>query len=159
MKLKWFFSHRVTSMLLVLLLAFLMFPTETLAAESIAEIHVHTEECTPKLTKGDEEVVSEKDGSDEPLDEPDAIPTSGSIGVSNVLWNFDQASGRLIISGSGSCKVFQSPEDQPWSELRTQITEVWFFDMEALAIPDLAYWFTGCTSLTTAEDVYKRQVM
>ena len=47
--------------------------------------------------------------------------------------------------------MFQSADDQPWAEYREQITEVWFEDMEALNIPDLAYWFEGCTALTTAE--------
>ena len=57
----------------------------------------------------------------------------------------------LTISGSGEAPVFQSADDQPWVEYREQITEVWYDDMEALTIPDLAYWFEGCTALTTAE--------
>ena len=37
--------------------------------------------------------------------------TSGTIGESHVSWSFDEASGRLTISGSGGCEVFTSPED------------------------------------------------
>ena len=35
--------------------------------------------------------------------------------------------------------------------MRDQITQVWFDDMDALHITDLAYWFEDCVSLTTAE--------
>ena len=52
MKIKKLFSHRVTSLLLVFLLAFSMLPTGALAAEVTEEPHIHTEECTP------EEVIS-----------------------------------------------------------------------------------------------------
>ena len=46
MKIKKLFSHRVTSLLLVFLLAFSMLPTGALAAEVAEETHIHTEECT-----------------------------------------------------------------------------------------------------------------
>ena len=47
--------------------------------------------------------------------------TSGTIGESHVSWSFDEASGRLTISGSGGCEVFESAEDQPWAALRDEI--------------------------------------
>ena len=76
--------------------------------------------------------------------------TSGTIQNSGIRWELDNK-GWLTISGSGEAPVFQSADDQPWVEYREQITEVWYDDMEALTIPDLAYWFEGCTALTTAE--------
>ena len=76
--------------------------------------------------------------------------TSGTIQNSGIRWSLDEK-GWLTISGSGEAPVFQSADDQPWSAVRDQITEVWFEDVETLTIPDLAYWFEGCVSLTTAE--------
>ena len=75
---------------------------------------------------------------------------SGTIPDSKSQWELD-SQGWLTISGSGEAPVFQSADDQPWVEYREQITEVWYDDMEALTISDLAYWFEGCTALTTAE--------
>ena len=79
----------------------------------------------------------------------DAI-ASGTIQDSKITWKLDDK-GWLTISGSGDCSAFASKDDQPWAEYRSQITQVWFDGMESLAIPDLAYWFEDCTSLTTAE--------
>ena len=76
--------------------------------------------------------------------------TSGTIQNSGIRWSLDEK-GWLTISGSGEAPVFQSADDQPWAEYRDQITEIWYDDMEALTIPDLAYWFEGCVNLTTAE--------
>ena len=75
---------------------------------------------------------------------------SGTIPDSKIKWELD-SHGWLTISGSGEAPVFQSADHQPWAEYRDQITEIWYDDMEALTIPDLAYWFEGCTALTTAE--------
>ena len=79
----------------------------------------------------------------------DAV-ASGTIPDSKITWKLD-SKGWLTISGSGDCKAFTGKDDQPWAEYRDQITQVWFDGMESLAIPDLAYWFEDCTSLTTAE--------
>ena len=76
--------------------------------------------------------------------------TSGTIQNSGIRWSLDEK-GWLTISGSGEAPTFQSADDQPWAAVRDQITEVWFEDVETLTIPDLAYWFEGCTNLTTAE--------
>ena len=76
--------------------------------------------------------------------------TSGTIPGSSVKWELD-SHGWLTISGSGEAPVFTSADDQPWAAVREQITEVWFEDVETLSISDLAYWFEGCTNLTTAE--------
>ena len=79
----------------------------------------------------------------------DAI-ASGTIQSSGIRWELD-SNGWLTISGSGEAPVFQSADDQPWADYREQITEVWYDDMSTLTISDLAYWFEGCTALTTAE--------
>ena len=76
--------------------------------------------------------------------------TSGTIQNSSIRWSLDEK-GWLTISGSGEAPVFQSADDQPWAAVRDQITEVWFEDVETLSISYLAYWFEGCTNLTTAE--------
>ena len=80
----------------------------------------------------------------------DDVVASGTIPDSKIKWALN-SNGWLTISGSGEAPVFQSADGQPWAEYREQITEVWFEDMETLNIPDLAYWFEGCTALTTAE--------
>ena len=76
--------------------------------------------------------------------------TSGTIPGSSIKWSLD-SKGWLTISGSGEAPMFTSADDQPWAAVREQITEVWFEDVETLSISDLAYWFEGCTNLTTAE--------
>ena len=76
--------------------------------------------------------------------------TSGTIQNSSIRWSLDEK-GWLTISGSGEAPVFTSADDQPWSAVRDQITQVWFDDMDALHIADLAYWFEDCVHLTTAE--------
>ena len=75
---------------------------------------------------------------------------SGTIPDTKIKWEID-SHGWLTISGSGEAPVFTSADDQPWAECREQITEIWYDDMSALTIPDLAYWFEGCVNLTTAE--------
>ncbi len=80
----------------------------------------------------------------------DDVVASGTIPDSKIKWALD-SNGWLTISGSGEAPVFQSADDQPWAEYREQITEVWYDDMSTLTISDLAYWFEGCTALTTAE--------
>ena len=85
--------------------------------------------------------------------------TSGTIGESHVSWSFDEASGRLTISGSGGCEAFENAEDQPWAALRTEIREVWFYDQADLAIENLAYWFTDCVNLTLAEVPYTTSII
>ena len=78
---------------------------------------------------------------------------SGTVGGSDVTWSLS-SSGRLTIAGSGDTERFTSPADQPWAEVREDIQEVWFYDMADLAISDLAYWFTDCVNLTSAEVPY-----
>ena len=110
---------------------------------------------TPAVTEGTSETP-----------EVDELPTvetpnestaySGCIGDSTVEWELDPASGRLFITGSGGCDTFTSPDDQPWAAVRTEIREVWFDGADTLTIENLAYWFTDCTALETAEVPFRQ---
>ena len=181
MKTKTSFSYRLMSLLLVALMAFTMLPTAALAADT-SEEHVHTEDCvhdeitvetepvsvdtsaveaepTAEITVETEEVtITETEPVTEETAES-ADPYSGMIGESAVAWKIDPSTGRLTISGSGDCDDFTSADDQPWAAVREEITEVWFYDMDALAISDLAYWFEGCTALTMAEIPYTTPII
>lgn len=164
MKIKNLFLRRVTSLLLVFLLVFSILSTGSLAVEITEEPHIHTENCTHEDASAsliEEKPLDEETGTGitTSIDNTDILSFSGVVGESTVYWNFDPSTGHLIISGSGNCEVFQSPDDQPWACFRTEITEVWFDSMDALAIPDLAYWFTGCTALTTAEIPYTTPII
>ena len=86
--------------------------------------------------------------------EPDA---AGTIGQSDLTWTLRD--GVLTIGGAGSVEPFSSKDDQPWAEVREDIQEVWFEDMGAVSIPDLAYWFTDCVNLITAEVPYTTPVI
>ena len=99
--------------------------------------------------EADEHTIYDSAPDEEPVVSSEAA-TSGTIQNSGIRWSLDEK-GWLTISGSGEAPVFQSADDQPWAAARDQITEVWFEDVETLTIPDLAYWFEGCVSLTTAE--------
>ena len=98
----------------------------------------------------DEHTVYESAPEEEITVQSAEAATSGTIPGSSIKWSLD-SKGWLTISGSGEAPVFTSADDQPWTSVREQITEVWFEDVETLTIPDLAYWFEGCTNLTTAE--------
>ena len=100
--------------------------------------------------EADEHTVYESAPEEEITVQSAEAATSGTIPGSSIKWSLD-SKGWLTISGSGEAPVFQSADDQPWATVREEITEVWFEDMETLSISDLAYWFEGCTNLTTAE--------
>ena len=100
--------------------------------------------------EADEHTVYESALEEEITVQSAEAATSGTIPGSSIKWSLD-SKGWLTISGSGEAPVFTSADDQPWAAVREQITEVWFEDVETLSISDLAYWFEGCTNLTTAE--------
>ena len=100
--------------------------------------------------EADEHTVYESALEEEITVQSAEAATSGTIPGSSIKWSLD-SKGWLTVSGSGEAPVFQSADDQPWAAVREQITEVWFEDVETLSISDLAYWFEGCTNLTTAE--------
>ena len=106
---------------------------------SVAAFAAEADEHTIYDSAPDEETVVSNEAA-----------TSGTIQNSGIRWSLDEK-GWLTISGSGEAPVFTSADDQPWAAVRDQITQVWFDDMDALHIADLAYWFEDCVHLTTAE--------
>ena len=63
-----------------------------------------------------------------------------------LTWALDD-SGTLSISGNGRIAAFTSAEDQPWHEMRENITSVKFDPGAHMIVPDVAFWFSGCTNL------------
>ncbi len=63
-----------------------------------------------------------------------------------LTWTLDD-SGTLSISGNGRIAAFTSADDQPWHEMRENITSVKFDPGAHMVIPDVAYWFAGCINL------------
>ena len=63
-----------------------------------------------------------------------------------LTWMLDD-SGTLSISGNGRIAAFTSAEDQPWHEMRENITSVKFDPGAHMIVPDVAFWFSGCTNL------------
>ena len=158
-----FKARNLTALLLVLILLVSMFSTTALAAEDeyITDFEAESEiiieeEPTEELPEAEEssEEVPEIEESSEVSD----VPTSGTIPGSNIQWELTEG-GMLLISGSGCCAAFSSAADQPWAAVREQITSVFFEDPSLLSIYDLAYWFDGCVSLTTAEIPYTTPVI
>ena len=66
--------------------------------------------------------------------------------TSYLTWTLDD-SGTLTISGNGRIAAFTSAEDQPWHEMRENITSVKFDPGAHMIVPDVAFWFSGCTNL------------
>ena len=64
----------------------------------------------------------------------------------HLTWTLDD-SGTLSISGNGRIAAFTSAEDQPWHEMRENITSVKFDPGAHMIVPDVAFWFSGCTNL------------
>ena len=158
-----FKARNLTALLLVLVLLVSMFSTTALAAEDeyITDFEAESEiiieeEPTEELPEAEEssEEVPEIEESSEVSD----APTSGTIPGSNIQWELTD-DGMLLISGSGGCAAFSSAADQPWAAVREQITSVFFEDPSLLSIYNLAYWFDGCVSLTTAEIPYTTPVI
>ena len=63
-----------------------------------------------------------------------------------LTWTLDD-SGALTISGNGRIAAFASAEDQPWHEMRENITSVKFDPGAHMVVPDVAYWFADCINL------------
>lgn len=64
----------------------------------------------------------------------------------HLTWTLDD-SGTLSISGNGRIAAFTSADDQPWHEMRENITSVKFDPGAHMVVPDVAYWFAGCINL------------
>ena len=106
---------------------------------SVAAFAAEADEHTIYDSAPDEEIATQSESA-----------SSGTIPGSKIKWELNEHNW-LTISGSGDCEPFTSKDDQPWAAVRDQITQVWFDDMDALRIADLAYWFEDCVHLTTAE--------
>ena len=63
-----------------------------------------------------------------------------------LTWTLDD-SGTLSISGNGRIAAFTSADDQPWHEMRENITSVKFDPGAHMIVPDVTFWFSGCTNL------------
>ena len=63
-----------------------------------------------------------------------------------LTWALDD-SGTLSISGNGRIAAFTSADDQPWHEMRENITSVKFDPGAHMVVPDVAYWFADCINL------------
>ena len=158
-----FKARNLTALLLVLVLLVSMFSTTALAAEDeyITDFEAEAEiiiEEEPAVELPEAEEPSEEVPEIEESTEISDAPTSGTIPGSNIQWKLTD-DGMLLISGSGGCAAFSSAADQPWAAVREQITSVFFEDSSLLSIYDLAYWFDGCVSLTTAEIPYTTPVI
>ena len=171
MKIKKLFSCRVTSLLLVCLMALTMLPTGALAADvTDEETHIHTSSCTIEsteaVTKSETsanlytgENTSSNDLVDtetDLLDESEQFVENENISIQTIsdnclVWDFDEDNGILTISGTGTVPAIHSPDEQPWASIRERISYVQI-DMGAkYFVDDIAYWFSGCTNLLYAE--------
>ena len=121
---------KITALMLVLCM---------LLSLSISAFAAEADEHTIYDSAPDEEIATQSESA-----------SSGTIPGSKIKWELNEHNW-LTISGSGDCEPFTSKDDQPWAAVRDQITQVWFDDMDALRIADLAYWFEDCVNLTTAE--------
>ena len=83
--------------------------------------------------------------------------SGGTFGEA-LTWYLD-GDGILYIDGYGEAPVFNSPEDQPWASVRDQIKEVWYLSMGDIYVPNMQYWFTGCSNLEKAEIPYTCEVI
>ena len=173
------------SLLLALVMIVTMLPMTALAAEASDEAHTCTDEnCTHDheaevvdVDSIQDDVESEElpvSNTDETLIEETPMPEatespetpvetsaySGHVGDSEVLWELDPVSGRLFITGSGYVEPFYTPEEQPWHEVREQISSVRFdFSATTMKVLDLCYWFDGCINLSdVAISVYVWQI-
>ena len=158
-----FKARNLTALLLVLVLLVSMFSTTALAAEDeyITDFEAESEiiiEEEPAVELPEAEESSEEVPEIEESSEVSDAPTSGTIPGSNIQWELTD-DGMLLISGSGGCAAFSSAADQPWAAVREQITSAFFENPSLLSIYDLAYWFDGCVSLTTAEIPYTTPVI
>ena len=82
--------------------------------------------------EADEHTVYESAPEEEITGQSAEAATSGTMPGSSIKWSLD-SKGWLTISGSGEAPVFTSADDQPWSAVREQITEVWFEDARSLS--------------------------
>lgn len=156
--------RRVTALLLVLCMC-LSFASATEITEEHSHGIVSEEEITSSgiqeltvsgTTKAEPPVENET--TTPPEDTAEIGTTEDGILHANLIedpsggrmtWELDN--GTLWIGGYGLVKPISSADEQPWAEVRTEITDVRFHSDAQLIIESIAYWFAGCTNLVYAE--------
>ena len=93
--------------------------------------------------------------------------TSGTCGE-NLIWNFDETTGTLTISGTGKMDYWQSSQQVPWNNFRNEVKKLMIsegveeigynafcllFNLDSVKIPNtvVTIWnsaFSSCESLT-----------
>ena len=99
-------------------------------------------EAPPTEAPPTEAPPTEAPPTEPPTEAPTEPPvvTSGSCG-DDMHWSFDQATGKLTLSGSGPMDDF---EDFPWDHLKDQIKSL---EVGSGVRTITAYAFSGCTAL------------
>jgi uncharacterized repeat protein (TIGR02543 family) len=142
-------ARRLVSLLLLLTML-LSLGIQSSATDTTDADGCGMENCTMSDCTGDmEETADTEMDCCCTMETENGTATSGTIGSSAVTWTLQN--GILTIGGSGSTATFTSKADQPWAACRDQITQVWFDDPDAVAIANLAYWFTDCVNLEVVE--------
>lgn len=97
----------------------------------------------PNISDTPEESILPESPSDSTAEHPqeESVP---------LIWELE-SDGTLYITGNGYVPRFSSADQQPWKDVRSQITGVSFDTSASLVIEDIAYWFSGCTNLAYAE--------
>ena len=146
--------------ILALLLALCLFCTAASAA-GITEEEEHTHGIVEEGTTEALSIVQETAEKNEPASTDSSSEAAASVPSTEVVsqdtetpdrmtWTLDE-DGTLWIGGKGIMKPIHSAEEQPWAKVRTQIETVRFCEDAHLAIDSIAYWFSGCVNLTSAE--------
>ena len=146
--------------ILALLLVLCLFCTAASAA-GITEEEEHNhgiveEETTETLSIVQENTEESEPASTAPSSEAaTSVPSVETVSQDTetpdrMTWTLDEY-GTLWIGGKGIMKPITSADQQPWAKVRTQIETVRFCEDAHLAIDSIAYWFSGCVNLTSAE--------
>ena len=111
---------------------------------------IPTEEPVVPDTSEEPSAPDLSEDSAQPETPPDSTAENNQEVSSPIVWELE-GDGTLYISGSGYVPCFTSADQQPWKDVRTQITGVTFDTGASLTIENIAYWFSGCTNLAYAE--------
>ena len=157
--------RRITALLLVLCMC-LSFAS----AAGITEEHSHDGivSAEESISSGIQDITdtdtpeAEPPAEDEPItpseDTAETGTTEDGILHANLIedpsggrmtWELDN--GTLWIGGYGLVKPISSADEQPWADVRNEITDVRFHADAHLIIESIAYWFADCTNLVYAE--------
>ena len=138
-------SKRILSLLLVLTLALSAISGTALAAEVSEETACSCEVCEHGSCEA-ENCECEACSTEASEDNETADPTPDC----GLVWEVDEY-GNLVITITGTVSAFTSADEQPWKANRNEIRSAYVLDSSGLTVPSIAYWFSGCESLTYAE--------